>query len=112
MSADNGIYIISSWRTFKGGDGVYENHQEKHKVYRVAHVQAIDNLDWYAINQPDNFGAYVYETWKNSPVFMTKEEAHITAGHILDDIDVCEYGIRDIDLDSLIGKEFYFYGEY
>ena len=112
MSADNGIYIISSWRTFYKNGHVQENHKEKHQVFRVAHTQAIDNLKWYAKNQIENLGAYVYETWKKSPVFMSMDDAIAYAKSLYDEYEFVEYGIEEIDIDELIGKEFFFYREY
>lgn len=112
MSADNGIYIISSWRTFHKHGHVQENHKEKHQVFRVAEVGAIDNLVWYAKNQIENLGTYVYETWKGSPVFLSMDEALEYAKSLYDECEFVECGIEELDIDELIGKEFFFYGEY
>lgn len=81
MSADNGVYIV------KFPDG-----------YRVAHTQAIENIDWHRKGtkaRKKMLKAY----FGHSPVFETLEEAERIAHKIEDQIladdfcPICEYGV-------------------
>lgn len=113
MSADNGIYILKTVSHFqKIKAGVFKNlFEETIPHYRVAHLQAIDNLDYYLKNAPYNLGAFVYESWKRSPVFETEAEALEYAKNLADKQDVLEYGIQSIDMAKITGQEFVFYGD-
>jgi hypothetical protein len=91
MSADNGVYILKTPARFiKSGEGWYTN--QKGFEYRVAHCQAIDNLEYSDLYLPMLFG--------DSPVFNSYEEAMELAKNILNDLPVCEYGICDIEHDQ------------
>lgn len=107
MSADNGIYILSSLqqRGYDGDHGISWKHKSPIRVYRVAHAQAIDNFWWYQDNQPYNLGAYVRDVWGNSPVFTEPEEAYKYAWDLELDWEYTEYGINNIDTDYV------FYGD-
>jgi len=113
MSADNGIYILKTVSHFKKmGNGVFRNlFEETIPYYRVAHLQAIDNLDYYLKNAPYNLGAFVYESWKRSPVFETEAEALEYAKNLASIQEVLEYGIQNIDMEQITGQEFVFYGD-
>jgi hypothetical protein len=120
MSADNGIYIL---RTPKGFDFSGKQAYE----YRVAELQAIDNLDWHvcSVHGTDyHFGndgrpnctechtgmcheedcsiIQAREMFDHAHVFGIKEEALMQAGRISDDIArygfPLEYGICDIEI--------------
>ena len=79
--------------------------------WRVAHAQAIDNLDWYAENQPYNLGAYVHDIFKKSPPFTSQEDAMKYAVELSQNYNILEYGIVVIDMSELTGREFIFYGD-
>lgn len=99
MSADNGIYILST----PNGLG-YE--------YRVIHTQAIDNIMWipteeqhknfdYSYGNPRNIVDY----FQNSPRFETEDEALLYASSLYDEImaddfPILEYGINKISLEK------------
>ena len=104
MSADNGIYILKTIRTRKL-DGFAWVKTEPYPVYRVAHVGAIDNFDWYKENQSYNLGAYMKDIWGNSPVYENKAEALGYASQMEKDIRILEYGISTIETDYV------FYGD-
>lgn len=82
MSADNGIYILQT------SDG-----------YRVAHLQAIENLFWangeeQSLPQPNN----MIDMFGECQIFKTSEEAYFEAERIYrkvmeSDCPVIEYGI-------------------
>lgn len=76
MSADNGIYILPSPK-----DGKIE--------FRVAHAQAIENIDYDPL--------YEVLLFKNAPVFQTYKEAIVYADKLAEDYDFLEYGIGVLD---------------
>lgn len=98
MSADNGIYIIKTFRSTRKGNK---------PVWRVAEIGAIDNYDYYVKNEPHNLGAYIYDNFKNSPVFSCSNDA---IGYAFDMNDrVCtEYGVCHLELPD----NFVFYNDY
>lgn len=110
MSADNTILIIKTKRTAKeivkgGWAPDVENY-----VYRVAEVQAAENLDYIKQNQLYNLGAYLFANFKDSPVFTCEEDAETRAGQLESEIEnsfgYVEYGIRTEDL-----SEYVFWGD-
>jgi hypothetical protein len=104
MSADNGIYILKTIRTSKqDGNGWVKT--EPYPVYRVAHACAIDNFDWYKMNQPHNLGAYMKDIWGSSPVYGDKQEALTYASQMEMKSPILEYGICSINTDYI------FYGD-
>lgn len=104
MSADNGVYILSTVRHSKQ-EGIAWVKCDSYQVYRVAHAQAIDNLEYYKEKEPHNLGAYMQDTWGTSPVYQDKDQAIIAAHKIADSIDVLEYGV------SMIETNLKFYGD-
>lgn len=106
MSADNGIYILVTKRTRTQENGVIINDGKEHLVYRVAHVQAIDNLGWYKENQSYNLGAYMKDVWGESKVYPTRAAAMEKAVEMSNDYEILEYGIQIIELKDMI-----FYGD-
>lgn len=88
MSADNGIYIL----------------QTKDQ-YRVAHLQAIDNITWSAIdgNLQNNEGARgryvptrVVEMWGKSKYTKDRTLAFKIAYKWAGSLPICEYGVNVI----------------
>jgi hypothetical protein len=97
MSADNGIYILKTprppkkvkWREFEGKDVfAYENQHGKYE-YRVAHCQAIDNIDHSDLYLPVYFG--------KSPVYHDHAPALQDAILLAKQYEVLEYGICDVE---------------
>lgn len=106
MSADNTILVIKTKRTaYENPKGVWTNGQENY-VYRVAHVQAADNLGYYKRNELYNLGAYLYDTFKDSPVFHTEETALEYADKLELEYGYVEYGCSLEDL-----SEYVFWGD-
>ena len=106
MSADNGIYILITTDKFvKVDDHITANNGKPVEAYRVAHVQAIDNFDYYKKYEPHNLGTYMYKTWGDGDVFYEKTKALVKAQELYDDFSFVEYGIAEID-----AREFNFYG--
>ena len=95
MSADNGIYILKA----------IDNHRKEGRwlvnapftSYRVAHVQAIDNLSYLQENEPYNVGCYLRDTWGHSKVYDSLETAMQKAIELSKGYSVLEYGIRVIE---------------
>lgn len=106
MSADNGIYILVTKRTRTQNNGVIINDGKEHKVYRIAHVQAIDNFDWYKANQLHNLGAYMKDVWGASIVYHDEDAAVIAANKLQKEVGYTEYGINTIDATDMV-----FYGD-
>lgn len=104
MSADNGIYILKTIRTWKE-DGLGWVKTDPYPVYRVAMACAIDNFYHYEQNASYNLGAYMKDIWGCSPIFLSKEEALSYALNVEEEIPYLEYGISSID------TEYVFYGD-
>lgn len=99
MSADNGIYILS---TLKG-----KGHE-----YRVAHLQAVENYEWddkikgYT-EDPDVQIKNAREMWDGCKVFKKEKGALKLAHKLADDVDILEYGICYVYIPYVyIPKEF------
>jgi|LakMenEpi03Aug12_release.lakeMendotaPanAssembly.Ray.scaffolds.fasta_scaffold170651_3 hypothetical protein len=105
MSADNGVYVLSTFRFFKK-EGIARVSCAPHKVYRVAEAGAIDNWNWYMQDQPYNLGAYMQSIWGQSEVYDNKDDALIAAHKIEESLDICEYGV------SVIDTNYVFYGDW
>lgn len=106
MSADNGVYVIKTKRTAKEGPKGHWTNRIGNFVYRVAHAQAIDNLEWYKEKQPYNLGAYMKDVWGASEVFDDESAALISAHKLAKSIGYLEYGVNQIDM-----SEYIFYGD-
>ena len=98
MSADNGIYILTTIKTSKS-DGLYHVKCDPYHVYRVAYARAIDNFDWYQEHELHNLGAYMVDVWGNSPVYSTYTDAMTAASTLAKQYDYLEYGISNIETD-------------
>ncbi|MEG1523856.1 MAG: hypothetical protein RR475_02390 [Clostridia bacterium] len=82
MSADNGIYILKC-----------------KDQYRVVHAQAIENLHWSFVTGesiPELVPTRVYELYSESRYTRNKQMALFIASKMLEDLPVCEYGIKII----------------
>lgn len=97
MSADNGIYILSTMRSRRETRPGVSETCAPHKVYRVAHAQAIDNFSWFEKYQPHNMGAYMRDVWGDSAVYEKKAQALSHASELAKLFIVLEYGIVSID---------------
>lgn len=92
MSADNGIYILRTpmWPIKKG---IFYQNIHGSFEYRVAHCQAIENIDYSDLYMPLLFG--------KSKVFYKEDEAFEEASRmekeILENDCVLEYGICQIE---------------
>ena len=69
----------------------------KSKVYRVAHVQAWDNFEWYKENQPYNLGHYLWEVFTDDVVYYEKSNALAAAHYLYACTGYVEYGIQVVD---------------
>jgi hypothetical protein len=82
MSADNGIYIA------KFPDG-----------YRVTHMQAVDNLDYFGEGTTERKHE-LRAHFGGSPLFSVRNEAilyaHDLAQNIVKDFGILEYGVCEI----------------
>lgn len=98
MSGDNGIYVLrTSTRYVRGpsdqyGGSYYINQFKDVPVWRVAHIQGIDNLSWYEENQPYNVGAYLYNEWGDCTPFYTEEDAQAEVKRMEERHPLLEYG--------------------
>jgi len=94
MSADNGVYILKSRTPMVPQNDTSWVQPENEYEYRVAHCQAIDNIDYSDL--------YLVVYFIRSKVYLTYEEALARAQEIYDGImddDFCpivEYGISTI----------------
>lgn len=95
MSADNGVYIL----------------QTRGPEFRVAHLQAIDNvyyswgykedgtIDGGDTDNQDIWIMNARQMWFGAPVFTDEDEAWKAAREIHDSVDFTEYGISKIEVD-------------
>lgn len=106
MSADNGIYVIKTKRTAMEGPKGHWTNRVENFVFRIAHVQAIDNLEHYKQKEQYNLGAYMKDVWGASDVFTNVADASVAAHKLADSIEYLEYGVNFIDMSDYI-----FYGD-
>lgn len=102
MSADNGVYILKTntrfiRRTLDSGGELFENQFADLPVWRVAHLQGIDNLYWFEEHQPYNVGAFIYDQWGNCDPIYDESMAFKTARDEAERVEHLEYGISLID---------------
>lgn len=101
MSANNGIYVLvtEDKAILREGDTHYQYLPKDTTVtaYRVAHISAIENFDYFEKHQPYNIGFYMNECWGKSTVYYDKDEAMKAAQFYHDLLNVCEYGINVIE---------------
>ncbi len=96
MSADNGVYILKT----KGNPRRLNSNIHE---YRVAHLQAIDNIDWDdKLGKPsrdhDVQIVNAREMWKGCKVFTDAKEALDEALKIDRECVYVEYGICEIEI--------------
>lgn len=86
MSADNGIYILKT----------------KDRQYRVAHLQAIDNAYWSAIDggHQELVPTRVVEMWGYCKFTRDKNKALNIAHKWASKLPICEYGVNIITCDK------------
>jgi hypothetical protein len=103
MSADNTIVILATTSSIKQVSGVhfktrvFEHADPPIVHYRVAHVQNFEDYDWFAKDQPYNVGAWLYNNFKDSPIFTNKDDALVYAREMYHEIEYVEYGISFLD---------------
>lgn len=90
MSADNGIYILV---TPISGLQNGANTQQ----FRVAHAQAIDNLDYEVPDGWDLDPTQVVAYFHDAQIRWTASEALLLAASMMTDLPICEYGIQIIE---------------
>ena len=106
MSADNAVVIIKTKRTAKYHGNGYWEMQKPNYVYRLAEMQAVDQLDWVEQNQIYNFGALLKDVFGSSFVYESFNEVIKKADELLSN-DYYEHGIVRKDYSNYI-----FYGDY
>lgn len=104
MSADNTVVVLRTKRKFLQQGHVFVNGNP-HYVWRVAHVQAFDNYDWFEENQSYNLGAYLKDVFGSCVVFESEEKALMSAHALVEAIGFVEYGVQ------LKNTEFVLYGD-
>lgn len=87
MSADNGIYVLSTL----SNSGSRE--------FRVSHAQAIENIE-----EPEPYDSYyMHALFNDSPIFSSKDEAFTYAFQMYNDaiksFGIVEYGVCLISLE-------------
>lgn len=96
MSADNTIIVLSTVTEWERQNHVIYR-VPKYRVYRVAHIQAWDNFEWYQENQPYNLGYYLWSCFKDSTVYKDRQSACNKSEQLYNEIGYVEYGIQHVD---------------
>ena len=108
MSADNGVYVLHTTDRMQLQEyGPEDDKFDGPKVidggigaFRIAHVQAIENFEWYEKFEPHNLGWYMEDIWGQSTIYYDKREAldaaHEFAASIIED-GILEYGVQILD---------------
>lgn len=94
MSADNTIVVLSTKSKWKYNSNGTKWKVPERNVYRVAHIRAWDNLEWYESNEPHNLGAYLLSEFNKSQIYEKLEEALVVAATLQSCIGYVEYGIK------------------
>jgi hypothetical protein len=97
MSADNGIYILSTTTRYQRVNGTLKRLDKACRVYRVAHAQAIDNFYNYQADELYNLGCYMKQVWGKSPVFFHETKALEYAHNMAKEFEYLEYGVSSIN---------------
>lgn len=94
MSADNGIYVLSTPTIIKGPKGDIEV-----KEYRVAYAQAIENIYYYKKGPLRD--AELVRYFGESKVYHSRIDAlvfaHNKARQIVEECGILEYGVSEIE---------------
>jgi len=93
MSADNSIIVLTTTRRWIRVDESARQYGKSTPVYRVSHVQAWDDFEYYKENAPFLVGSYLDFVFKDSPVFEDFSEAVKYAQQLEEKIGYVEYGI-------------------
>lgn len=99
MSADNTIVILGTVTNWKKHPSGFMEKIPTKKVYRVTHVHAWDNYDYYLNNEIYNLGCYLNLVFEHSPVFDNLDEATSYAWKLHDEIGYVEYGVQLLETD-------------
>lgn len=100
MSSDNTIAILMTTDKHKQCKTFHEviyNIPSGVIAFRVAHIQACDNYDWYKENEVHNLGLWFSQNFGTSKVHYTKEDALKESIELHNQIGYVEYGIRILD---------------
>lgn len=99
MSADNCIAILETTDKFKVVNKSMKKNMFKKgiRAWRVAHIQAVDNYDWYVKNEIHNLGCWLNDLFGGSEVFYDRDKAVTTAYQLDADTIYTEYGVVNID---------------
>lgn len=87
MSADNGIYVLST--------PIPEKYLEL-REYRVAHAQAIDNIYYYKEGTKLREAELVMYFGRSKP-YLSREAALICAHDMAKTCEILEYGVCEIE---------------
>jgi hypothetical protein len=98
MSADNGIYIVSSIK-----DDGFGYSNKNNLEYRVAHAQAIEDCEENDENE-DIVDVYRFMQFHDAPVFTEKKKAWEFAIKEAEKYEFLEYGICSIDFNAPFPK--------
>ena len=97
MLKDRLILIIVTKRTVvEDPPGIWGASNQNHEVYRVGKVFSIDNFEYFKTQQNYNFGAYLYQVFKDSPVFYSEETAQEHAKTLNTEISPYVIDLEDI----------------
>lgn len=100
MSADNCVAVLRTLRASGFG------HE-----YRVAHLQALENVDYDPKTGKDTKDPAVRirnarEMWGNTcRVFPNLDLAMVQASNVLEDLAVCEYGINEVQIEAVFSED-------
>ena len=70
------LIIITKRTVVEDPPGIWgASKNTEHDVYRVGAVFSTDNFEYFKTQQNYNFGAYLYQVFKDSPIFYSEEPA-------------------------------------
>ena len=107
MSADNGIYILITPSFWSKIFPILKNSEQYNKEYRVAHLQAIENIDWdwtRGSGEEDHENIMIKNArkmWKDCKVCYNKKAAYKEARELEKKYGWTEYGICEIEVDRV-----------
>lgn len=99
MSSDNCIAVLITTDKFqKIDEHTYKNMFDKPiETYRVAHIQAVDNFEWYEKNEIHNLGNWMADNFRNCEPIYDASDAQKYARDLQRKIGYTEYGIVPVD---------------
>jgi len=103
MSADNGIYILTTRDNHKRTSEYTTENMLPNGIlaYRVAYCQGVDNIDYAIQHEPHNIGFYLHHMFGNAPIFYDYNAAKQFALDQESNYSYLEYGVSEIDLTNL-----------